>query len=125
MQLCQAKIEYFGSPIPGEKDVLGLEIPMNDSLLVRRRQAIRDLDGVIERLAHWQWAMEQALAKRLAFQQFRYQVGARPACSDVVYREQVRMIERGGGQRFLLEAAQPIGIRGVCSRKNLESDAAS
>ncbi len=45
--------------------------------------------------------------------------------TDVVDREDVRVVERGCCSRFELEASQPIGVIGECRRKNLDRDGAS
>ena len=45
--------------------------------------------------------------------------------SDVVYREDVRVVERRGGAGFLLEAAQTIRIPGELGGKQLDGDPAT
>ena len=90
---------------------------MDDALLVRGGQAVRDLHGVVERLAHRQGAAAQALAQRLAFEQLRDDVGRAVVHADVVHREDVRVIQRRGGSRFLLEALKPAGIATRRSRE--------
>ena len=37
--------------VPRDEDVVGLQVPMDDPLLVRRGEAQRDLDAVLPRLA--------------------------------------------------------------------------
>jgi hypothetical protein len=48
--------------------------------------------------------MVQTIAQALAFKQLRYNVRRMLVCVDVVNDEDVRMIERAGGLRFLFEA---------------------
>ena len=83
---------------------------MDEALVVRRRQAARDLHADVDRLAHGQRAARQALAQRLAVEQFRDGVGQAVVRADVVDREDVRVRERGDGLRFALEAREPIGV---------------
>src|SRR4029077_7134277 len=52
-ELCQAEVENLYSSIFGQEQVLGLQVAMDNALLVRRRQPARRLDGVIDRLANW------------------------------------------------------------------------
>lgn len=43
---------------------------------------------------------------------------------DIVDRKNVRVIQRRGGARFLLEAAQSVGISRECRRQNFDRDIA-
>ena len=42
--------------------------------------------------------------------QFRDDVGKAPLAADVVERDDIRMIERGGGAGFLLEARDAVAV---------------
>ena len=44
--------------------------------------------------------------------------------TNIVHRENVRVIERGGRASLLLEATQPIGIRGEGRREDLDGHVA-
>ena len=44
-QLGQAEVEDLDVPVLRDKDVLGLDVAVDDPLLVRRGEALRDLDA--------------------------------------------------------------------------------
>ena len=80
--------------------------------------------AIVERLARRQRARCQRVAQRLAVEQLRHDVRRAVVHADVVHREDVRMVQRRGGSRFLLEALQPVGIGARRSRENLDRDVA-
>ena len=53
-QLGQAEVEDLDAAVIGEEDVVGLEVAVNDPLVVRRGEPVRDLSRVIDRLARRQ-----------------------------------------------------------------------
>ena len=61
-------------------------------------------------------AAAQSVAQRLAFEQLRHDVRRAVVAADVVDREDVRVIQRRGGARFLLEAPKPAPDRHEASR---------
>ena len=97
---------------------------MDDALLVSGGQAVCDLNGVVERGAHRDGSAAQSVAQRLALEQLRHDVGRAVVHADVVHREDVRMIQRRSGSRFLLEALKPAGIGRGVRGKNLDRDVA-
>src|SRR5262249_37297681 len=66
--------------------------------------------GVAERLSGSERPGRKSRAERLTFQELRDDVGGIVARSDVVNRQDVRMVECARGLCFLLEAPQAIGI---------------
>ena len=111
-QLRQAEVENLRAAVPGDDHVLGLQIPVDDAPLVRRRQAIRDLRRVVGRFARGQAAGIEHLAKRLTVEQLRDDIGDAGVGADVVDDEDVGVIQRGGRARLLLEALQAVGVSG-------------
>jgi len=73
---------------------------------VRLAQAMRDLHGEVDYLGHRRRRAREAIAQRLALEELRHDVGRAVVRADVVDGQNVRMIERAGGQSFLLEATQ-------------------
>ena len=98
-------------PVLRDEDVLGLDVAVDDPLLVRRGEAVRDLDGVVDGLLRRQGRAE-LLAERFALQKLRDDERAALVRADVVDDEDVGVIELGGGASFLLEARKAVGIRG-------------
>src|SRR5262249_5592678 len=93
-----------------DEQVLGLEIAVHDSLRVRGGEARACLDRIVDRLAWGNRAAREHLADILAVEELRHDVGKSVSGSEVVDREDVRMIELSGRARFLLETAETIGV---------------
>src|SRR4029079_14329885 len=51
-ELGQAEVEQLEPPLTCEEHVVGLEVAVDDPFLVRRAQALRDLDAVFDALPH-------------------------------------------------------------------------
>ena len=84
---------------------------MHDVLFVRGRKAVRDLNAIFRRLARRQRRVVEPVAQRLAQKQLGDDVRRSLVRTDVVDRENVRMIQRARRTRFLLEAPESFGIR--------------
>ena len=110
VELGQAEVQDLDPPVAGDEEVLGLEVAVDDALGVRGGEPPRDLDRVVERLAQRQRAARHALAQRLAFEQLGDHVRRAVVRADVVDGEDVRVVERAGGARLLLEAPQAVGV---------------
>ena len=125
-QLRETEVEDLDPPVVRQKQVLGLEISMDDPLLVRRREPLRDLDRVVGRLAHRDRAAGHPRAQRLALEQLRHDVRRAVARvgPEVVHRRDVRVIQSAGRLGLLLEPPQPIGVLRVRRRQHLHRDVA-
>ncbi|HEU0031205.1 MAG TPA: hypothetical protein VFQ53_11270 [Kofleriaceae bacterium] len=119
-QLRDAEVEDLDAAIAGQEQVVGLDVAMDDVGFVRRREPARDLGRDLQGLADRQRSVEQPVAQRLAAQQLGDEVRRAVVPTDVVQRQQVRMIERAGGPRFLLEPAQPLVVTAM--REDLDRD---
>ena len=89
-QLCQTEVEDLDSPVFGDEEVLGLQIPMHDSLLVRGSEPVRDLQSEVDRLARGKGAASEAGAQRLPFEKLRDDVRRVVVRADVVDSGDVR-----------------------------------
>src|SRR5208282_2604842 len=94
----------------GEKNVLRLQVAVDDALVVGRRQSLGDLRRIIGSLARRQWAVFQLSAQARALQKFRDNEGRSTLLPNIVYGENVGMIECSHRARLLLKAPQPVGI---------------
>ena len=74
---------------------------MHEAGLVRRCQAVGDLDRHVEELFHWKCAPRQNLPQRRTVNQFGDDVGHVPFGADVIDNEDVWMVERAGRARFV------------------------
>ena len=106
----EAEVEDLDAPVVEEEEVLGLDVAVNDALLVRRRQALRHVRRVLGGLAHAERPVAQPRAHRLALEQLRHHVQALPLLSGVVDGDDVGVRERGDRLRLRLEAGQRVGV---------------
>ena len=98
---------------------------MHDGLVVGGRQSIRHLHGVFDDFALGQRAAIEDGAKAFPLEKLRNQEGGPHVLADVVDGENVGMIERGDGLRFLFETAKAIRIVIERFREDLQGDIAS
>ncbi len=73
--------------------VARLQIAVHDPGAMRRRERVRDLDAVFERLRHAQRATLEPRGERLALEQLHHQERVAFVLADVVERTDVRMLE--------------------------------
>ena len=66
-QLGQAEIQNLGPAVACDEDIFRLQITMNDSLLVCRSQAVRNLQCVVDGFALRHSLRSHQLAQRCAF----------------------------------------------------------
>ncbi len=98
---------------------------MDNAFLVGGGEAPSDLLRVVQRLAHRQRIVVQLRAQLFAVEKLGDDVGRASVIADVVNREYVRMVERRGRSRLLLETAQPICVCGEIGRQDFERDLAA
>ena len=67
--LGDAEVQDLHPAVAGQEEVLRLQVPVDDSLLVRRREAGGDLGAAVARPADRERPVAEALAQRLALQQ--------------------------------------------------------
>ena len=116
--LGQPEVENLDPSIFRDEQVLGLEIAMHDAFVMRRRQAVGDLHGVIDGLA-------TGLARAAGARAASRRRAARTPCRrrhvrrHLVNGKNVGMVQRCGGTGFLLEAAQAVRVGGRDSGRTL------
>ncbi len=123
-QLGEAEVEDLHAAVPGDEDVLGLEIPVDDPLLVRRREAVGDLQRVVDGLARRQARALQDVPQRFAFEQLLDDVRLAVVLADVEDGRDVGVVEGAGGLRLQLETAQAVGVGGEGGGEDLDRDVA-
>ncbi len=119
----ETEIENFDEAVFGDHDVFRFQITMGDAGFVRFCQAFGDLRGDVENLAHGDQAGFQQLAKGLACDKLHGDVVACAVAAEFVDRDDVGVVERGGGFGFLFKAKQAFDVSGKCGGKNLDGDA--
>ena len=110
-ELGETEIEDLDPLVLRDEDILGLQIAVDDAFFVRRRETVGNLQRVVHDPPDRQRRVAHALAQRLPFEQLRDQVRRALRGTDVVDRENVRVVERRHRTGLGLEAAQPVGVR--------------
>ena len=93
----------------GDHDVLGLDVPVHESLLVRRREACCHLGGERRRLGNREWTGSESFPESLSLDQLRDDVADPFVLADVEDPDDVRM--RKGGDRPSLPFEPPRAVR--------------
>src|SRR5262252_921001 len=109
-QLRQPEIEHLNYAVAAQHDVFGLDVPMDDPGLVRRRERRGDLDGDVERGYHRHLPVGQNFSQRQPFDEFGGDEMRRAVIADLVNGDDVRVVERAGRARLLLESEQPLVV---------------
>ena len=91
-------------PTLGDENIGGLDIPMNDALGVGRVERVRDLDAQVEQLFEVERIASNGVFERLAFEQLHGDEWFLISFIHCIDGADVRVVERGSGQGFALEA---------------------
>ena len=118
--LGEAEIEHLHSAVLGHHDVGGLEVAVDDALLVGRRQGFGHRDGELEDLLGGHADGGDQLVQGLALDQFHDQEVGAGFFFDRVDRDDVGMIELGEDLRFPSEASVAVGIRRPLGGQSLD-----
>src|SRR5664280_1876297 len=120
--LRQAKVEDLDVAVLAYEQVLGLQVPMDDSLLVCGGEALGDLEGAVQGLLLRDRSGVELAAHRLAFQQLHDGIGDARVRSKIVNREDVRMRECRDRLGLPLEPRQRVRIGGHGFGQHLDRD---
>jgi hypothetical protein len=120
LRLRQTEVEDLDQPVFGHHHVLGLQIPVHDTRLVRPRQSVGDLSRDLEQPLHRQRAGEQHFPQRLPRDHLHRDVGDRLHRPDVVDRDDVGVVQGRCRPGLLLETLQTQRIRGHFRRQHLD-----
>jgi hypothetical protein len=107
-----------------EEDVLGLDVAMDDALLVSMAECAAHLEGVLDCILDGEHPLAvNAIAERLALHEGHYIVEQSVGGAGVVEAEDVRMLELGSEFDFALKAIGTDG-RGEVRVEDLDGDIA-
>src|SRR5438477_9985156 len=121
-QLSQAEVEDFDVTIAPHHDILRLDVAVNNSGFVCGGERRSSLNGDIEHRAQRQMFARDLLPQRLTINEFGRDVVRATYFTNLVNGDDVRMIEGGGGFRFLLEAAHAVEVYSELRGQQLERD---
>ena len=123
LHLGQAEVEQLDVAVAGDHHVLRLQIAMDHAALVRAGQHVGHLRRDAQSFLQRNRALQDRRSKRLTLDHLHGDVCDVVDAADVVDGHDVRMIERRGRARFLLEAAEQLRA-GHIRRKNLDGHVA-
>jgi hypothetical protein len=104
--------------------VAGLEVAVDDTVLVGGRKGVGDLRSDLERLGQGERPLLQRLGERLAAQVLHHEERLALLLPDVVQRADGGVLEGGDGARLPLEAGAQRGIESELRRQDLQRDRA-
>ncbi len=119
-ELGEAEVQDLQPAVPGDEQVLRLQVPVDDPLLVSRGKPVSHLQRVVDSLARREPSAREHRAQRLSFQQLADDVGRSFMSPDVVDRRDVGMVEEPRGLRLLLEPPQPVRVSGEGRRQHFD-----
>lgn len=76
--------------------------------------------GQLESAPRRQRPAGEALSQPLSLEELEDEVGCAVVDARIEHRQELRVVERSRGARFLLEAAQPVGVRGDVRAQHLD-----
>ena len=119
-----AEVEDLHQPVRAYHDVLGFDVAVDDTGAVRGREGARDLHGDVERLGERERFAVHEEPQCRALDELRGHEAALVPRADLVDRDDVRVVEGGGGQSFLAEPAHALLAVRETSGQQLDGDAA-
>src|SRR5271170_7216016 len=106
----------------GHKDVCRLDVPVNNSLAVCGTERVPDLPPPFKHLLKSQRPADHAMLQRGAFHEFHGNKHLVVLLANLVYRANVRMVERGRSTRLFPKSFQYLWVFGQVVRKKFECD---
>ena len=120
----QAEVQHLHGAVGGHLDVGGLQIAVDDALVVRVLERVGHLPRDGQRFVERNRPAADALRQRRAFDQFHHQRADWAGFFQAVDGRDVRMIERRQELGFALEAGHALGIAGEGLGQDLQRDVA-
>ena len=123
-RLGEPEVEYLHRAVGPHLDVGGLQIAVNDALLVRRFERLGNLLRDRERLIERDRTSSNALREIVSLDQFHHEGGHAPALFEAVDGGDVWVVQRGERLGFTLEAREPISVVRERLGQDLDRDVA-
>jgi hypothetical protein len=124
-QLRQPEVEHLHVAVAANHDVLRLQVAVGDARLVGRAESGGDLRDDVENLRQAGRRLPQVLPERLPVDELGGDEVRRLDVPDLVDGDDVGVVERRGGARLALEAAQVLAARRQLVEQELERDGAA
>ena len=120
----ETEVEDLGVAVLRQKDVLGLDVAVDDPLLVGSREPLRNLPGDVERPPRRERAVRHGHPERLALEELADGEPEAALVADVEEREDVGMREGGNRLRLGREARERLGVARQLLGQHLDRDLA-
>ena len=120
ISLRQAEIEDLDAAFFRDEQIVGLDVPVNDAALVPGGKPAGNLDRVFDRPSGCERAAVHLLAQRVPFEQLRDDERDALMNARVMDRDDIRVIQAGGGARLPFEAPLPIRVARERRRQHLD-----
>ena len=106
--LRETEVEQLDRAVGPQLDVRGLEVAVDDAVLVRGFERSSDLRGDREASATGTRPAREAIRQRLTLDELEHERLSIAFLDDVVQRRYVRMVQRGEHLRFARETREPV-----------------
>src|SRR5207245_4158294 len=120
LELRQAEVEDFEAAVGSEAQVAGLQVAMHDPLVVRSRQAARELHAEIDDFFWGKRTTRQLRIQRRTWNVFDNQEIDIPVCTEFMDGRDVRMVQAGERQCFLAESFARSVVGEYTGRQDLD-----
>ncbi len=124
-RLGETEVQHLHRAVTSHLDVRGLQIAMDDPLLVRRLERLGDLLRDGQRFVERDRALRDALREVVAFDQLHHERQRAAGLLDGIDRGDVRMVQRRECLGFTLEARQAVEVRGKRLGQDLDGHLAT
>ena len=116
----QSEVEDLQRSSLAQKNVVRLQVAVDDPLVVSSRESVRELQRILHGLAHRQGAQSEPRAQRLALEQLRDHVERAVGLAEIVNRQDVRMGQRRDRLGLALEAREGLRAPGELPGEDLD-----
>ena len=121
---CKPKVQHLDGPVAADLNVRWFEIAVDDPLLMRGLQRLRNLAGDRQGITDRDRSTSDLLCEVLTFNKFHDQRTHGTGFFEAVDMRDVRVVQGGENLRFPLESSEPLGIAGKGLGECLDSDIA-
>jgi hypothetical protein len=111
-ELCQPEVEKFGVTVPGQHDVIGFDIPVDDIDFMGLVETFRDMQGDFHCSDQIQLVVSDQLADGLPFDELHGDECHAVGLVHIIDLSNGGVTQSGGGTRFLKETALTVPICG-------------
>ena len=106
----QAEVQDLDASVLRQEEVFRLEVTMNNAGVVSGGQSTRNVHAAIAGLARTHRTATQAIPQGFALQQLGHDVRTSIVLADVEDRNNIRMVQSGGGLRLQFEPVQTLRV---------------